>query len=139
MTNLKWICLIIVLLVLASSHVVWASGGHGHRHPHLNLGIGVGGYYNNPGFYGSGFYGPGFYGYRAYGYPGPFFNAPIYSYPPTIVVPVTPPVYIQREQPRPVQPQTNYWHYCQDPEGYYPYVKNCPGGWLPVAPQPPTQ
>ena len=41
--------------------------------------------------------------------------------------------------PAPPQPQpqaSNYWHYCRNPEGYYPYVKNCPEGWLQVAPQP---
>jgi len=144
MTNLRWICLIIALIAFASSGATWARGGYSHRHSHLNLGISVGGYYSNPGFYGSGFYGsgfygPSFYGYRSYGYPGPFFNAPLYSYPPTVVVPVTPPIYIQQEQPKPVQPQANYWHYCQNPEGYYPYVKTCPGGWLQVAPEPPAQ
>ena len=146
MTNRRWMCLIIVLFGLALHDAVWARGGHGgghhhgghgHRHHHLNYGINVGGYY--PGLYGSGFYGPGFYGYRSYGYPDPFFNRPFYNYPPTVVVPVTPPVYIQQEQPRPVQQQTNYWHYCRNPEGYYPYVKSCPDGWLQVAPQPPAQ
>jgi hypothetical protein len=34
------------------------------------------------------------------------------------------------------QPQTNYWYYCQDPEGYYPDVDVCPDGWQQVAPQP---
>lgn len=162
MTNPRWIYLIITLLILASNDAVWARGGHGgwhhthgsyhgHRHTHLNLGINVGRYYNNPGFYGSGFYGPrffsprfygpGFYGYRSYsyGYADPFYNAPFYNYPPVVLVPSRPPVYIQREQAQPVQPQTNYWHYCQNPEGYYPYVRNCPGGWLQVAPQPPAQ
>ncbi|PXW83482.1 hypothetical protein C8R34_1274 [Nitrosomonas sp. Nm84] len=136
MINLKCVCLMIIISVLALSNAAWARGGHGHRHSHINLGISVGGYY--PGFYGSGFYGPGSYGYRSYGY-DPFFYRPYYSYPQTVVVPVTPPVYIQQEQPRPAQPQVNYWHYCQNPEGYYPYVKSCPGGWLQVAPQPPAQ
>ena len=141
MKNLNWIYLIVILLALTANDSVWARGGHGHghghRHSHFNLGISVGGY--SPGFYGSGFYGPGSYGYRSYGYPDPFFSRPYYSYPPTVVVPVTPPVYIQQEQARTVRQQTNYWHYCQNPEGYYPYVKNCPGGWLQVAPQPPAQ
>lgn len=148
MRNLRWMYLIIALLALvATNDAVWARGGHhhhhggghhygghGHRHNHLNLGISMGGYYNNPAFWGS-----GFYGYRSYGYPGTFFNAPIYNYPPAVRVPATPPVYIQQEQPRPVQPRANYWYYCQNPEGYYPYVKACPGGWLQVAPQPPAQ
>ncbi len=137
MTNRRWIYWVIILLALALNDGAWARGGHGHRHHHLNFGINVGGYY--PGFYGSGFYGPGFYGYRSYGYPDPFFNRPYYNYPQTVVVPVTPPVYIQQEQPRPVQQQTNYWHYCRNPEGYYPYVKSCADGWLQVAPQPPAQ
>lgn len=140
MVKRGWIYLMIILFALITvSDGVWARGGrHGHRHHghnHFNFGIGIGGYY--PGFYGSGFYGTGF-GYRSFGY-DPFFYRPFYNYPPTVVVPVTPPVYIQREQPRPVQPQTSYWHYCQNPEGYYPYVKSCPDGWLQVAPQPPAQ
>ena len=31
--------------------------------------------------------------------------------------------------------QPYYWYFCQDPQGYYPYVKNCPGGWMQVVPQ----
>ena len=126
-------------------HSVGGGGGHrhvggGHRHfggghrysrrSHLNLGFNFGGY--NSGFYGSN------YGY-GYGYRDPFFYRRPYNYGSTVVVPMTPPVYIQREEVQPAQPQTNYWHYCQDPDGYYPYVKQCPGGWLQVAPQPLTQ
>ena len=145
MKHIKWM-FTIALMALACNHAAWAHGSRGHSR--LNLGISVGGYYN-PGFYGSGFYGSnfygsvfyvsGYYGYRSYGYPGPYFNAPIYNYPPTVIVPVTPPVYIQQEQSGSVQKQTNYWYYCQKSDGYYPYVKECPGGWLQVAPQPPAQ
>lgn len=152
MTNRRWIYLIIALLALASTDSVLARRGHGGHHHHhhigghhhhgghghLRLGINMGGYYN-PGFFGAGVYNPGAYGYRSYGYPNQFLNVPAYSYPPTVVAPVTPPVYIQQEQPRPVQTQANYWHYCQKPEGYYPYVRSCPGGWLQVAPQPAAQ
>ncbi len=42
-----------------------------------------------------------------------------------------PPVYGQPE----TQPQY-YWYYCQDPQGYYPYVQQCPGGWQTVVPPP---
>lgn len=62
-----------------------------------------------------------------------------YPYPPAVVtVPAPPPtVYIERgyDEPPPVREQ-NYWHYCERPEGYYPYVRECPGGWLRVAPTP---
>jgi len=29
------------------------------------------------------------------------------------------------------------WYYCPESKAYYPYVKECPGGWQQVAPQPP--
>lgn len=117
--------------------------GHHHHGDHNNLilGIGVGGYgYYNPGFwgnyYGSGFYSP--YGYRAYGYTDPFFR-PYYTYPPIVTAPSQPPIYIQQPEPKLAQPKTNYWYYCQSPQGYYPHIKECPGGWTQVAPQPYAQ
>lgn len=65
----------------------------------------------------------------------PWYYPPAYYYPPVIAVPAPPPpVYI--EQPRPPAAIQNYWYYCSNPEGYYPYVKECPGGWQQVAPQP---
>ena len=58
-----------------------------------------------------------------------------YRYPPPVVVQAPPPVYIQPEQ------QTYYWYYCQDPQGYYPYIQSCPNGWMKVVPDmnPPNQ
>lgn len=60
-------------------------------------------------------------------------------YPPAVItVPATPPTYIEQGSPQPVpaqQPQ-GYWYYCADSKTYYPYVKECPGGWQRVAPQP---
>jgi len=35
------------------------------------------------------------------------------------------------------QQEPAYWHFCQDPEGYYPHVKDCPGGWMTVVPPKP--
>jgi hypothetical protein len=40
--------------------------------------------------------------------------------------------------PAPSSSPSQYWAYCQDPEGYYPYVPDCPGGWIPVVPTPPA-
>jgi hypothetical protein len=69
----------------------------------------------------------GYYpGYYPYGYPYG------YQYP---VADTAPPVYIQRE----TQPEAQYWYYCSGSQAYYPYVKECPGGWIQVAPQPSTQ
>ena len=106
-----------------------------HGHSRFSLGLG----YYGPGFYGG--YGYGGYGFNRYGFGGygyPYYYPPMYAYPPTVVVPTTPPVYIQQES-RPIPSQINYWYYCQKSDGYYPYVKDCPGGWLPVAPKPPGQ
>lgn len=40
--------------------------------------------------------------------------------------------------PSPAYAQPQYWAYCQNPEGYYPYVQECFGGWVPVVPAPPA-
>jgi hypothetical protein len=45
-----------------------------------------------------------------------------------VVVQQEPPVYVQPEE------EPYYWYYCQDPQGYYPYVRSCPGGWMKVVP-----
>ena len=29
----------------------------------------------------------------------------------------------------------NYWYYCTDPAGYFPYVQSCNKAWMPVVPQ----
>ena len=62
-------------------------------------------------------------------YPGPYY------YPPVIAMPSSPPVYIEQE---PVLAQ-QYWYFCRNPQGYYPYVKQCLSGWLQVVPQPPAK
>ena len=69
-------------------------------------------------------------------YWGPYYWG-AYPYSPVIVSP-PPPVYVQ---PAPqisnaLPPAPSYWYYCADPQGYYPYVQQCPGGWQPVAPTP---
>ena len=35
--------------------------------------------------------------------------------------------------------QPQYWYYCTDPQGYYPYVTNCRAAWLPVVPHGPPR
>jgi hypothetical protein len=69
----------------------------------------------------------------------PWYYPPYYYYPPTVVtVPATPPTYVERggSQVAPGQ-QQSYWYYCTESKTYYPYVKECPGGWQRVVPQPP--
>lgn len=69
----------------------------------------------------------GYYGPSYYYSPPAYYSAPQYA-----------PEYIERDAPAP-QSQQNWWYYCNDSQGYYPYVKECPGGWQRVAPQPPAQ
>lgn len=72
---------------------------------------------------------------------GPVWPAwPVYSYPypypypqQPIVIQQGPTEYMQQPQPTPEQ---QYWYYCSDPQGYYPYVQHCPKGWTKVAPTP---
>jgi len=38
------------------------------------------------------------------------------------------------------QQEEYYWYFCPDSKNYYPYVKQCPNGWLKVIPpQGPSQ
>jgi hypothetical protein len=65
---------------------------------------------------------------------GPWWGTYPYSYPY-----YAPPVIIQKEPELYLEPQPqqqNYWYLCKDPEGFYPYVKKCPSGWLKVVPSP---
>ena len=77
-----------------------------------------------------GWYPPAYY-YPPYGYPSYYADYPYY-YPRVVEVPVTPPTYVERAP----SVKSGYWYYCEKPQGYYPYVKNCPGGWQRVAPEP---
>ena len=87
-----------------------------HRHHHRHHGVRTGF------FIGSGF------GWGDPWWWGPAY--PDYLYPPEVVQ-ETPLEYIQQEpEPAPIA----YWYYCQNPQGYYPYIKECPGGWLTVVP-----
>lgn len=64
---------------------------------------------------------------------------PPYYYPPVVTVPAAPTTYIEQGSPQAApapQPQ-GYWYYCDESKTYYPYVKECPGGWRRVTPQPP--
>ena len=84
---------------------------------------------------GPGWWGPSYYPYYPY-YPySPYY--PYYEEPPAIMQ-QRPQIY---DQPAPQSEQQSYWYFCTKPEGYYPYVKKCPGGWLKVVPpsEPPDQ
>ncbi|MDD4915607.1 MAG: hypothetical protein PHW13_11305, partial [Methylococcales bacterium] len=91
---------------------------------------GLGGMYGYP-YYGYGYgyaYPYGGYGY-GYGYPYayPYFSGGMGGQSIT---------YIQQNAPVAQQNPPGYWYYCRNPEGYYPYVKECPQGWQQVSPTP---
>jgi hypothetical protein len=65
---------------------------------------------------------------------GPVYTYPYYASTP-VVVQQPPAEYIQ---PSTQSEEPNYWYFCENPQGYYPYVKKCPNGWLKVVPSPPS-
>jgi hypothetical protein len=82
---------------------------------------------------------PGWWGPRYY-YPPPVYYYDDDYYPaPIIVERPSPPTYVERSDvdstPAPAAPQANWWYWCPSSEKYYPYVKECPGGFHRVAPQ----
>jgi hypothetical protein len=114
----------IVILLIGSSSESIADGrggfrGHGGYERHGGVGIWLG-----PGW------GPGWW--------GPYYNPYYYPYyqEPPVIIEQQPEIYVQPSPQSEQQPI--YWYYCKNPQGYYPYVKQCPGGWMKVVPTPPT-
>jgi hypothetical protein len=117
---------VLAALLLAGAGNSWADGYYRGR---VGVYIGPGAYwapaYPRPYYY------PGFY---------PYTYADPYYYPaPVVVVPSTPKVYIEQSDVA-AEPAENaaqqYWYFCKGSNKYYPYVKECPGGWQKVLPQP---
>lgn len=70
---------------------------------------------------------------RLYPYPYPYYVGPPAIAERQIIIREPPPVYVE---PAPERDRESYWYFCPDPQGYYPYVKKCPKGWLKVVPSP---
>jgi hypothetical protein len=64
-----------------------------------------------------------------YFYPEPVYPFPTYVPPPVVVA--EPPA-VMVPQPPTGRPPAQYWYYCYNPPGYYPYVPACTGPWRPV-------
>jgi len=80
-------------------------------------------------FHHRGFGGPVFLG-PSIGWDPFWYPYPAYSYAPPVVTDPAPQAYVQ-------QPQApGYWYYCTEAGAYYPYVQQCPSGWLTVVPTP---
>lgn len=135
----------VVTPAMADGHGGWHGGGHGgegwHGGGHGDglawgiLGLGLGWALAAPQ------YAPRYYPPTVY--------QPVYYTPQPVVV--QPPVYVEQSAPvyappppAPISRQSppsiegnNWWYHCNQPNGYYPYVGNCPSGWQRVAPSPP--
>jgi hypothetical protein len=116
LVDMKRLALAILVVVLAVAS--GAALAHGRGGARLSLGF----HFGVP----LGWYHPGFY------YPPPAY----YYYPPAPVVvqPAAPPVYVERSDVVPEGPGT--WFFCAESNSYYPYVRQCPGGWQRVPAQP---
>jgi hypothetical protein len=120
--------LVALAIILFVSSTVSAGGyyrGGGHYRGHHRGGVDV--------VIGGAFWGPSWY------YPMPYYYPYYYPeyYSPVITVPSSPPVYIERDPVEESAP-SGIWYYCPESKTYYPYVKECPGGWQTVPAQPIT-
>jgi hypothetical protein len=112
--------LLVALVALAAM-----ASGSAFANGHVHFGVVIGGPLYWPGPYYSSYYSP--------------YYSPYY-YPPAVAMPAGPQTYVEQGDERPASAQApSYWYYCAESKTYYPYVKQCPGGWQRVAPQPPAQ
>jgi len=106
-----------LVIVFSGSALAFRGGGH------VRFGV----------FVGAPFFYPGYYPYY---YPAPYYYPPYY---PPAVVQSAPTVYVEQATAQPAPAPVNYWYYCAQSKAYYPYVKECAGGWQRVTPQPAPQ
>lgn len=149
MRRLKVAALAVAAMIGLSANCAWADHGGG-----FHGGGGHGGFHGG-GFRGGGFHGGGFHGGHEHheghlrgsiffgpaffwpGYGAPF-DDPFYSYPPAPTMIEPPPVYIEKgdgNSPPDADTSGQLWYYCEAAGAYYPYVRECPGGWKAVTPQ----
>lgn len=106
-------------LVLFSGIAQAHGGGHWHGGPRVGLGVWVGA----PVVIGAPYFYPPPY---AYGYGPPVVREYIYRDPD----------YRDPGDAAPIDPPAPQWYYCRGAGAYYPYVKDCPGGWEAVPAHP---
>lgn len=122
MKSSKWAIALLVLALAAGSGSAWADYGrynhgrhhHGHNRGDVYLGLAVGSVLG-----------------------AWWYAMPRHNYQTVVVERETAPVYIERPIAPP--PPAAYWYYCEAARGYYPYIAQCPGGWMRVVPQTPGQ
>ena len=127
--QLKIVAVVLAMLMLGFS----SQNAMAHGRASFSFGVNVGGpgYYHHPYPYYGYAYGPRYY----------WSPPPVYYYqsaPVAVPVVVDPPVYVQRPSAQTVTPQNSNWYFCRESNAYYPYVKECPGGWQAVPATPPN-
>ena len=142
--NLRAIMLAIIAAGSLAAAPAWAERGRGHGHG--------GGHFWGPfaGFLlGSAivysatqpravYFGPqvSYWPYGPANTVGPtYYVDPIYVAPPLASIPPPPPGASQVSALG--MPGSEWWYFCKDPNGYYPYVRECQSGWEKVSPTPP--
>jgi len=128
------LALALTAVMASGTALAWHNhGGFHHAHGSVGVVIGPGFYYGSP------------WGYP-YAYPYPYYY-PGYYPPAAVGGPASPPQYVEQGPDGPVPapgpgeaaPAAQaWWYHCSGPEGYYPYVHECPGGWQQVPAHPPS-
>lgn len=135
----------------ASAHGFRHYSPHGHGHGHVSsgvrwslaigvpLGVATGTYYygqrhHNPIYPTHSTY-PTYPTYPTYSvYPAPVhYHRPVVVMPPAVTYVEQSPIIVSTA---PAHPASNLWYYCDGAGAYYPYVRECPGGWQAVPAQP---
>lgn len=87
----------------------------------------------------------GFYGPRVFigpsigfGLYAPYYYPPVYYAPPPVVVQQGYAAAPAAPAPEAAAPAATpgYWYYCNNPQGYYPYVRQCDAQWQTVPANP---
>ena len=114
---MKRLALLLLATLLAATSATALAGGRHRHHSHLSLGF----HFGVP----LGWYHPWYWS------PPPVY----YPVAPVVVQPPAPTAFVERSD---VVPEgTASWYFCRESNGYYPYVKACPGGWERVPARPP--
>ena len=111
------LALMVLILILAGTVPSYAHGHRSHFRGEVWIGQGWDPWW------------PSAYPYYPYYSYYPYYN-PYYWDAPV----VTEPQQQEYIAPAPKQDEDSYWYFCQNPKGYYPYVKRCPSGWMKVVP-----
>jgi len=110
--------LLIALLAILSTTPAYADGRGGHGGGHG----GGGGWWIIPALIG---------GALIYDLTRP---PPVYAQPAPVYMEPAP---VYARPPNAAYSSVQYWYFCAAANGYYPYVRSCPGGWQTVPTTPP--